>query len=180
MPQNTLYGSHICGEGGEYETLTIDSPMFKSRILLLVLSHSSYPDMLSFPHSKEVETVIHSDSDFATVAYLRVKEVELETKDTEGAPDLPVPPVLDEKYSELLDDDFETAPELGTLSLDGEAPTAPSTPISPTSSRQLGDWVSVSNVQRNSELSNNISIGEEVTECFQLLSGTLPRIHCMS
>ena len=33
---NDLYGSHICGEGGEYETLTLDSPMFKKRIVLYV------------------------------------------------------------------------------------------------------------------------------------------------
>lgn len=32
--QNELYGSHICGEGGEYETLTLDSPLFKRRITL--------------------------------------------------------------------------------------------------------------------------------------------------
>lgn len=31
---NDLYGSHICGEGGEYETLTLDSPLFKRRIVL--------------------------------------------------------------------------------------------------------------------------------------------------
>jgi diphthine-ammonia ligase len=28
------YESHICGEGGEYETLTLDSPLFKRRIKL--------------------------------------------------------------------------------------------------------------------------------------------------
>ena len=33
---NDLYGSHVCGEGGEYETLTLDSPMFKKRIVLYV------------------------------------------------------------------------------------------------------------------------------------------------
>ena len=32
--QNNLYGSHICGEGGEYETLTLDCPLFKNRIKL--------------------------------------------------------------------------------------------------------------------------------------------------
>lgn len=32
--QNSLYGSHICGEGGEYETLTLDCPLFKRRIQL--------------------------------------------------------------------------------------------------------------------------------------------------
>ena len=31
---NELYGAHVCGEGGEYETLTLDSPMFKKKIVL--------------------------------------------------------------------------------------------------------------------------------------------------
>lgn len=30
--QNRLYGAHICGEGGEYETLTLDCPLFKRRL----------------------------------------------------------------------------------------------------------------------------------------------------
>ena len=30
--QNDRYGSHICGEGGEYETLTLDCSLFKRRI----------------------------------------------------------------------------------------------------------------------------------------------------
>lgn len=34
--QNNLYGAHICGEGGEYETLTLDCPLFKHRIVLYV------------------------------------------------------------------------------------------------------------------------------------------------
>jgi diphthine-ammonia ligase len=29
-----LYGAHVCGEGGEYETLTLDCPLFKKRIQL--------------------------------------------------------------------------------------------------------------------------------------------------
>lgn len=31
---NDLYGAHVCGEGGEYETLTLDSPMFKKKLVL--------------------------------------------------------------------------------------------------------------------------------------------------
>lgn len=31
---NDLYGAHICGEGGEYESLTLDCPLFKRRIVL--------------------------------------------------------------------------------------------------------------------------------------------------
>ncbi|KAF8272577.1 hypothetical protein EI94DRAFT_1769823 [Lactarius quietus] len=48
---NTLYGAHICGEGGEYETLTLDCPLFKRRITLL-----------------ETETAIHSDNNFPDIA----------------------------------------------------------------------------------------------------------------
>lgn len=35
--QNQRYGLNICGEGGEYETFTLDCPLFKKKIILLVL-----------------------------------------------------------------------------------------------------------------------------------------------
>lgn len=28
------FGSHVCGEGGEYETFVLDCPMFKAKIVL--------------------------------------------------------------------------------------------------------------------------------------------------
>jgi diphthine-ammonia ligase len=28
------YGINVCGEGGEYETITLDCPLFKKRIVL--------------------------------------------------------------------------------------------------------------------------------------------------
>uniref|UniRef100_A0A3B3S952 Diphthine--ammonia ligase n=1 Tax=Paramormyrops kingsleyae TaxID=1676925 RepID=A0A3B3S952_9TELE len=31
------YGVHVCGEGGEYETFTLDCPLFKKKILMYVL-----------------------------------------------------------------------------------------------------------------------------------------------
>ncbi|KAG1223526.1 hypothetical protein G6F68_020315 [Rhizopus microsporus] len=31
---NEKYESHICGEGGEYETFTLDCPLFKKRIVV--------------------------------------------------------------------------------------------------------------------------------------------------
>ena len=33
-----LYGAHVCGEGGEYETLSLDSPLFQKRISMYVVS----------------------------------------------------------------------------------------------------------------------------------------------
>ena len=115
--------------------------------------------------------MIHSDSDFATVAYLRVKETRLEGKELEEAPTLFVPPLLDEKYLSQLDVDFEDVPDVETLS----PSSSPSNNTFPIRSRQVGNWVAVSNVQRTSgsDLSTSISVEEEVKECFQLLSGTL-------
>ncbi|KAF9919266.1 hypothetical protein FBU30_011079 [Linnemannia zychae] len=60
---NREYDLHICGEGGEYETITLDCPLFKRRIVV-----------------EESEIIIHSDDAFAQVAYLRFKKLRLEEK----------------------------------------------------------------------------------------------------
>ncbi|KAI8098970.1 uncharacterized protein BX664DRAFT_377147 [Halteromyces radiatus] len=60
---NEKYDLHICGEGGEYETFTLDCPLFKKRIIL-----------------DETETIVHSNDAFAPVGYLRLKKCHLEEK----------------------------------------------------------------------------------------------------
>ena len=60
---NQKYGSNICGEGGEYESLTLDSPLFIKKIVI--------------DHSK---IVIHSDDAFSPVAYLQIIDFHLEDK----------------------------------------------------------------------------------------------------
>jgi len=60
---NERYDLHICGEGGEYETFTLDCPLFKKRIVM-----------------EETEIVTHSDAAFAPVAYLKFKKCRLEPK----------------------------------------------------------------------------------------------------
>ncbi|KAJ3026125.1 UNVERIFIED_CONTAM: ATP binding domain 4 [Siphonaria sp. JEL0065] len=57
------YGCHVAGEGGEYETLTLDCPLFKKRIVLV-----------------DQETIIHSNDAFAIVAYLKFTNARLEDK----------------------------------------------------------------------------------------------------
>lgn len=32
--QNQQYGINVCGEGGEYETFTLDCPLFRKEIIL--------------------------------------------------------------------------------------------------------------------------------------------------
>ncbi|XP_077179099.1 diphthine--ammonia ligase isoform X2 [Paroedura picta] len=57
------YGVHICGEGGEYETFTLDCPLFKKKIVV-----------------DSSEVVVHSADAFAPVAYLRLFKLHLEDK----------------------------------------------------------------------------------------------------
>ncbi|TMS21504.1 Diphthine--ammonia ligase [Larimichthys crocea] len=60
------YGVHICGEGGEYETFTLDCPLFKKKMVI-----------------DAAETVIHSADAFAPVGYLRFTEMHTESKDSD-------------------------------------------------------------------------------------------------
>ncbi|SAM85808.1 uncharacterized protein UBRO_07150 [Ustilago bromivora] len=61
---NRIYGAHVCGEGGEYETLTIDSPLFEKKVDV-----------------GDVERVVHSDSGFGSVSYLRLVNARLVEKE---------------------------------------------------------------------------------------------------
>lgn len=76
---SAMYGAHVCGEGGEYETLTIDSPLFRKRIEV-----------------GDTETVIHSDGGgFGSVSYLRLKNAKLVEKEGHLDCKARTPPLLD-------------------------------------------------------------------------------------
>ncbi|XP_068574209.1 diphthine--ammonia ligase [Cebidichthys violaceus] len=60
------YGVHICGEGGEYETFTLDCPLFKKKMVI-----------------DAAEMVIHSADAFAPVGYLNFTEIHTENKDAD-------------------------------------------------------------------------------------------------
>ncbi|CAD5207121.1 unnamed protein product [Bursaphelenchus okinawaensis] len=74
---NKKYGAHICGEGGEYETYVIDSPLHESRISV---------DLC--------EAVLHADNAVQPVAYLKLSKVTLISKNStvsDNQPDDPSP-----------------------------------------------------------------------------------------
>ena len=52
------YGLNICGEGGEYETFTLNCPLFQRKLEI-----------------EDSETVIHSNDAFAPVAFLKLKKL---------------------------------------------------------------------------------------------------------
>ncbi|KAL0949412.1 hypothetical protein HGRIS_009473 [Hohenbuehelia grisea] len=153
---NEQYGSHVCGEGGEYETLTLNSPMFKSRIELT-----------------ETETVIHSDNDFATVAYLRVKQATLKSKEDITECSLRVPKLLDEDYESALQiKTLASSPTNGPKLQDAQAVSGDS--HAPITARQTGPWVCIGNIQRNMDQSpGDIALDVEVRECFEQLKDRL-------
>jgi diphthine-ammonia ligase len=131
ISQERQYGSHPAGEGGEYETLTLSTPLFSHRLQLLKTS-----------------TVI-TDPEPYPVAYLRVEEAELVEKGGWARPTVQElrrllgldegTDGLDEKGRERLEElgeaqvierkngeASETTPNLDALSLgaeiDGDAP----------------------------------------------------------
>lgn len=57
------YGINVCGEGGEFETFTLDCPLFKKRIRI-----------------EDTQVIIHSDDAFAKVGFLRINKLELVDK----------------------------------------------------------------------------------------------------
>lgn len=72
-----LYGSHICGEGGEYETLVLWMPGFESQLVL-----------------DEVEVVHHSNDPVAPVSYLRIVKSSLRSlSDKQRAICMPPKPI---------------------------------------------------------------------------------------
>lgn len=64
LEMNRKFGLNVCGEGGEFETFTLDCPLFKKKLVV-----------------KEKEVILHSNDAFAPVAYLKLKNVALDDKD---------------------------------------------------------------------------------------------------
>jgi len=64
---NKKFGLNVCGEGGEYESFVLDSPLHECRISV---------DLC--------EAVLHSDNSIAPVAYLKLSKVTLVSKREES------------------------------------------------------------------------------------------------
>ncbi|KAH9966095.1 hypothetical protein BC827DRAFT_1369118 [Russula dissimulans] len=159
MTLNALYGSHICGEGGEYETLTLDCPLFKRRITLL-----------------ETETVIHSDNDFATVAFLRIRRASLDLKPDQDC-SVAVPALLDPTYLQIalfieagLSNNAQSP---GPIQPQSYSNKSLDNPPGASTSTFLGNWVSVGNVHRDVRDASDVSLEDEVRECFHVLQRRL-------
>jgi diphthine-ammonia ligase len=151
-----MYGLHICGEGGEYETLTLDSPLFKHRIVL-----------------DETEVVMHTDNEFAPVAYLRIKQASLRPKESSMDGRVEVPPLLEDRFGELKNvvensviGEYETGSS-GTYQPTSRPRCIPDHP----STHAIGSWLAIGNIHPDSSLNSGIPFEEHVRDCFIQLQG---------
>ncbi|KAE8230581.1 hypothetical protein CF326_g4416 [Tilletia indica] len=166
---NSSYGAHVCGEGGEYETLTLDCPLFKNRIELV-----------------ETEVVTHAEAAFASVAYLRVINARLVAK-PDDAPTLDsvhIPADLDGIGQRTL----EAVTAVGQPSSFSQAPAltgaGPERALYGTSGsarpyvHHSGDWFHVSSVDGLADDGTAPgTIEEETTAMFSKLKTALEGFH---
>ena len=149
------FGTHPCGEGGEYETFTTDSPLFKSCIDI-----------------KEKEVVVVDESHVAPVAYLRIKHALLVEKEATPAAsiDIPVPPLLEPSFETLHRQMDKSLYDATSDSASGTNSSHPHIPaeLGP-SVRHIGPWIAVGNVRLPTAHPRPSSVGEEVTRCFEIL-----------
>lgn len=116
--------------------------------------------------------MIHSDSDFATVAYLRIGKASLAPKSTVGYT-VDVPPLLGDQYATMVVDLHGYPSSESHTSTSGIHERVAD--IYP-SSTSKGSWVSVTNIQRSNGLHGGfpeITIEDEVTECFGIMKGEM-------
>ncbi|XP_017852907.1 diphthine--ammonia ligase isoform X2 [Drosophila busckii] len=98
------YGLNVCGEGGEYETFTLDCPLFKQRIVV-----------------EDMQTIISSADPICPVGYINFTKLKLQAKEPYAGADVVfvkksldyISDLNESTYSDLSDPDFsETELEL--------------------------------------------------------------------
>ncbi|KZT62931.1 hypothetical protein CALCODRAFT_526295 [Calocera cornea HHB12733] len=162
-----LYGAHPCGEGGEYETLTLDCPSFQQQIELI-----------------ETETVIHSDGGFASVAYLRIKNARLIAKEWDHI-EIPSPPMLSPEARMIARTPLPprrrpaVAPQIRQISqsnLRSRHSSDPRISSIPTTVRQKEHWITVSNVHyipMTTQEHPEVTLEMEARSCFAAVDAHL-------
>ncbi|KAA8917103.1 hypothetical protein TRICI_000775 [Trichomonascus ciferrii] len=152
-----MYGIHLCGEGGEYETLVVDAPIFRKRLHL---------DMQN-SHIKDLS------SEF--VSYLERIKVDLHEKDTSPQSwHIPVPPLLNERFRETHDEDCPDIdyPSTGTTETSKDE-KAVYIECQSSTYRTENDAIVFNNLQ--SPDNNNPDIEKETQRVFNLLDEELQK-----
>lgn len=120
----------------------------------------------------EMDTVIHADNDFATVAYLRIKNAILERKDEDYDEDIYVPPLLEDDLLGVRDAILLSQESSSSTPLDRQYDTSEELDLIESSSKTLESWFAVSNIHCDTQyLASERTVEDEAIECFRILEG---------
>jgi diphthine-ammonia ligase len=106
--------------------------------------------------------VVHSDHDFATVAYLRIKGAHLVPKEVMGSYEVAIPDALDDGAS------FEQPDPLLSLGQTAVESYPNDLPIGICRAKKVSKWIYIANV--DGLCGSDQSLDQEVEECFINLS----------
>ncbi|KIM68824.1 hypothetical protein SCLCIDRAFT_13563 [Scleroderma citrinum Foug A] len=157
-----IYGTHPCGEGGEYESFTLDCPaMFNGRVVL-----------------NEIEKVESDQCDVAPVAYLRIRNAIVVNKSEEelsaeiSQEDIAVPTLLETCFQDVRMEVARSIVDPSCIPIEGIPRQPEQLKPLPPSVRTIGPWIAVGNVRL--PLANTTQpIEEQVTLCFNELKELL-------
>ncbi|CUS24078.1 LAQU0S13e02784g1_1 [Lachancea quebecensis] len=151
---NRLYDVHICGEGGEFETMVFDAPFFINGYLE--------------PKVMQIEGRNSSDGVFSSHMGAAYIERPNKSKMTKMLENLPVPPPLEEPWMEMLDEmsaiKFETNDKASTLSTQSSSLYSPEI-----SNKRIGNLLYVSNIIPR----KGFDVKEKAQDIFDQLSSIL-------
>lgn len=121
----------------------------------------------------DTETVVHSDNDFATVAYLRIRNAILIPKAEMRSVEPQIPPLLEIDFREVSDRVSQSLRSGRKLVRQGVHDANLERNVKfEAISRRVGRWVAVSNVQCNNVSgTQELSLEDEVKVCFENLKG---------
>ncbi|KAI8392045.1 uncharacterized protein HLK63_M04433 [Nakaseomyces glabratus] len=154
---NTQYEVHICGEGGEFESMVLDAPFFRKGFLKL----------------EEVIDTTDSENDGVYNAQLKVKFQKRELPDDMFQSELsrlPVPPLFDPAWNELYElidnENFEDTKTINTMNI--------RLPSVKTHTNRIGNLLYISNIQPQYK---DGTVQEQVKDVLQQLDNILKDNH---
>lgn len=154
---NTQYEVHICGEGGEFESMVLDAPFFRKGFLKL----------------EEVIDTTDSENDGVYNAQLKVKFQKRELPDDIFQSELsrlPVPPLFDPAWNELYElidnENFEDTKTINTMNI--------RLPSVKTHTNRIGNLLYISNIQPQYK---DGTVQEQVKDVLQQLDNILKDNH---
>lgn len=120
----------------------------------------------------ETEVVMHTENDFAPVAYLRIKRASLHPKESSTNKKVEVTPLLEDRFAELKDTVESLVLEVNSSGGAYAPPTnkghsIPDRPLI----RAIESWLAVGNIHKEPSLGSEITLDHEVRDCFLQLQG---------